>query len=70
MVSRRQFVGPTTETVLGAAMVSHAGPAALPEAPVMETAHTQPPLAPSSGRAYNPVVTLNGGSAPWRLKSR
>ncbi|HKU72019.1 MAG TPA: copper oxidase, partial [Burkholderiales bacterium] len=29
---------------------------------------TQPPLAQSSGRPYNPVVTLNGWTLPWRMK--
>ena len=29
----------------------------------------QPPLAPNTGRPYNPVVTLNGWSLPWRMKA-
>ena len=28
----------------------------------------QPPPAPTTGRPYNPVVTLNGWSLPWRMK--
>jgi len=28
----------------------------------------QPPPVPSTGRPYNPVVTLNGWSLPWRMK--
>ncbi len=28
-----------------------------------------PPLAPPSGRPYNPVVTLNGWSLPWRMNN-
>jgi hypothetical protein len=28
-----------------------------------------PPLFPSSGRPYNPVVTLNGWSLPWRMNN-
>ena len=30
---------------------------------------TQPPLAPSSGPDYNPVVTLNGWTAPFRMNN-
>ncbi|MEW6689260.1 MAG: copper oxidase, partial [Pseudomonadota bacterium] len=37
-------------------------------APCMDTPSTQPPLAPPSGRPYNPVVTLNGWTLPWRMK--
>ena len=28
----------------------------------------QPPLAPQDGQAYQPVVTLNGWTLPWRMK--
>ncbi len=28
---------------------------------------TMPPLVPSTGRPYNPVVTLNGWTLPWRM---
>jgi hypothetical protein len=34
----------------------------------MSTAATQPPPPPPNGRPYNPVVTLNGWSLPWRMK--
>ena len=27
------------------------------------------PLVPNSGRPYNPVVTLNGWTLPWRMKA-
>jgi len=54
--------------LLGAAAVSRAGASSLPEAPIQEKAGTQPPLVPSSGRPYNPVVTLNGWSLPWRMR--
>jgi hypothetical protein len=29
---------------------------------------TQPPLTPPNGQPYNPVVTLNGWTLPWRMK--
>jgi len=35
----------------------------------MRSAATQPPHAPPDGRPYNPVVTLNGWSLPWRMKN-
>ena len=68
MVSRRQFLGGTGAAMLGAAMVSRAGAASLPEAPLQSKPVTQPPLAPPNGRPYNPVVTLNGWTLPWRMR--
>ena len=68
MVSRRQFLGGTGAAMLGAAMVSRAGAASLPEAPLQSKPATQPPLAPPNGRPYNPVVTLNGWTLPWRMR--
>jgi len=56
-------------TVLGAAAVSRAGAAMLPEAPMMDRAATQGPLVPPNGRPYNPVVTLNGWTLPWRMNN-
>ena len=53
---------------LGAAAVSRVAAASLPEAVTQSSAATQPPPAPSTGRPYNPVVTLNGWSLPWRMK--
>ena len=69
MVSRRQFLGGTGAAMLGVAMVSRAGAASLPEAPLQSKPTTQPPLAPPNGRPYNPVVTLNGWTLPWRMRS-
>ena len=68
MVSRRQFLGGTGAAMLGVAMVSRAGAASLPEAPLQSKPTTQPPLAPPNGRPYNPVVTLNGWTLPWRMR--
>ena len=42
---------------------------ALPEAATQGSPHTQPPLVPRDGRAYNPVVTLNGWTLPWRMNA-
>jgi FtsP/CotA-like multicopper oxidase with cupredoxin domain len=69
MTSRRHFLQSAAVGVLGAATVSRAGAAALPEAPTQTSAATQPPLAPSAGRPYNPVVTLNGWSLPFRMNN-
>ncbi|WP_043356901.1 copper oxidase [Cupriavidus basilensis] len=69
MVSRRQFLQGSGAAMLGAAVVSKAGAASLPEAPLQSGAATQPPLLPSSGRPYNPVVTLNGWTLPWRMRN-
>ena len=55
-------------TALGAGVVSRAGAALLPEAPSMDKASTQAPLPPPNGRPYNPVVTLNGWTLPWRMR--
>ena len=69
MNSRRQFLsqaGAITAAV-GSAAVSTVALARIPEAVVQTSPDTMPPLAPSTGRPYNPVVTLNGWSLPWRM---
>ena len=68
MSSRRDFFTGAAALV-GAGLVSRAGAATLPEAPVMTSAATQPPPPPPNGRPYNPVVTLNGWSLPWRMNN-
>jgi len=49
--------------------VSKVAMAALPEIVSAEKANTQSPLHPNTGRSYNPVVTLNGWSLPWRMNN-
>jgi len=68
MVSRRGFLGGAA-TVLGAGLVSKAGAASIPEAQIITTPGMIVPPSPASGRPFNPVVTLNGWSAPWRMKN-
>ncbi len=68
MVSRRNFFTGAAAMV-GAGLVSRVSAASLPEAPIMDNAATQPPLPPPNGRPYNPVVTLNGWSLPWRMNN-
>jgi manganese oxidase len=69
MTSRRHFLHSAAVGVLGAAAVSRVGAASLPEAATQTSAATQPPLLPGSGRPYNPVVTLNGWSLPFRMNN-
>ena len=68
MLSRRQFLRDGSLAAVGAGLVSKAGAASVPEAQLQAEAATQPPLAPPNGRPYNPVVTLNGWTLPWRIK--
>jgi len=43
--------------------------AALPEPVIQQSADTMDPLVPNTGRPYNPVVTLNGWTLPWRMNN-
>ncbi|MEQ1599637.1 MAG: copper oxidase [Methylophilaceae bacterium] len=52
---------------VAASSVSKVAMAAIPEIVSTEAANTQAPLHPNTGRPYNPVVTLNGWSLPWRM---
>jgi FtsP/CotA-like multicopper oxidase with cupredoxin domain len=69
MTSRRAFLSGSVGTMLGAALISKVGAASLPETPLQPSAATMPPLVPPNGRPYNPVVTLNGWTLPWRMKN-
>ena len=73
MLNRRNFMGSATAAsaaiaaTVAATAVSKVAMAALPE-PVLQTKpDTMPPLLPATGRPYNPVVTLNGWTLPWRM---
>ncbi|WP_426107278.1 multicopper oxidase family protein [Massilia sp. TSP1-1-2] len=68
MVTRRSFFKNAGVAAVAGAVVSRVGAASLPEAVTMEKAATAPPLHPPTGRPYNPVVTLNGWTLPWRMK--
>jgi FtsP/CotA-like multicopper oxidase with cupredoxin domain len=57
-----------TAGAAAASSVSTVALAALPEAAQAASAATQPPLQPPNGRPYQPVVTLNGWTLPWRMK--
>jgi FtsP/CotA-like multicopper oxidase with cupredoxin domain len=67
MFTRRRLCE-TAAILAGAGAVSgRAQAAAIPEAPTTKTNTMQPPLAPPSGPHYQPVVTLNGWTLPWRM---
>jgi FtsP/CotA-like multicopper oxidase with cupredoxin domain len=67
MMSRRSVIKSVAAFASVASVGGRVQAAALPEAPRMTSASTQPPMFPSSGPAYQPVVTLNGWSLPWRM---
>jgi manganese oxidase len=67
-MDRRQFLSRSGAVVLGSSLVSKTGASALPEAARLVDPTTQPPQPPKVGRPYNPVVTLNGWTLPWRMK--
>ena len=71
MTSRRRLSCRRRRRLLGAGARSAASAlAALPEAADRRRAPTtQPPLLPPTGRPYNPVVTLNGWTLPWRMNN-
>ena len=69
MVSRREFFKGAGAVAISAGLVSRVGAASLPEAALMSGPATQAPPAPATGRHFNPVVTLNGWSLPWRMNN-
>jgi len=69
MNGRRRFLQGSAAGFFGAALVSRARAASLPEAPLRDGPTMAPPLVPPNGRPYNPVVTLNGWSLPWRMNN-
>jgi FtsP/CotA-like multicopper oxidase with cupredoxin domain len=69
MSSRRSFLQRLglTGGAVAAATVSRVAMAALPEPVIQTSPDTMAPLVPDTGRPYNPVVTLNGWTLPWRM---
>ena len=68
-MDRRKFFGHAAFGAVAATAVSKAALAGLPEPVIQTSAATAPPLMPDTGRPYNPVVTLNGWTAPWRMNA-
>jgi manganese oxidase len=71
MTTRRSFLAGAgiAGAAVAAASVSRVALAALPEPVIRTKPDTMPPLVPASGRPYNPVVTLNGWTLPWRMNA-
>jgi manganese oxidase len=67
MLSRRNLLGAGAVLVSAGVISGRAQAAGIPEAPTTATNAMQPPLHPSSGPDYQPVVTLNGWTLPWRM---
>ena len=67
MDRRKFFAG--AATAMAATAVSKVAMAALPEPVIQARPDTMPPLVPNSGQPYNPVVTLNGWTLPWRMNN-
>jgi len=69
VINRRHFLRSSAAGFFGAALVSRVQAASLPEAPSQDKPTMAPPLVPQSGPPYNPVMTLNGWSLPWRMNN-
>jgi FtsP/CotA-like multicopper oxidase with cupredoxin domain len=67
MMTRRNLLA-AGSAAMTAGIVSRTSLATLPEPAYPKGAATEPPPAPLTGRPFHPVVTLNGWSAPWRMK--
>jgi len=72
MFTRRNLIAAASglATSLAAATVGRSALAALPEPATSPGPKMAPPLQPSTGRPFHPVVTLNGWSAPWRMNGQ
>ena len=68
MTNRRDFLS-RAGLLLGTAAVSKAALASVPEAPTQTSPTMVVPKAPGAGRPYNPVITLNGWSLPFRMNN-
>ena len=68
MTNRREFLS-NAGLAIAATAVAPVAMAALPEPVIQTRPDTMPPLEPGSGRPYNPVVTLNGWTLPWRMNN-
>ena len=70
--TRRDFfrgAGAVGMAAVATASVSKVAMAALPEPALQTSPDTMGPLVPPNGRPYNPVVTLNGWTLPWRMNA-
>ena len=68
MSNRRGFFKTAGASLLGAATVSRVSAASLPELVSQPSPLTEVPPPPPNGRPFQPMITLNGWSLPWRMK--
>ncbi len=64
MTSRRNLLKSGAALLVGGAVSMAMRKASAAE---QAAASTRPPLAPPAGQHYNPVVTLNGSTLPWKM---
>src|SRR3979411_1104603 len=67
MYSRRGFMGSAAVLAGAGVGVGRSQAAGIPEAATALSPATQPPLQATNGQNYQPVVTLNGWTLPWRM---
>jgi len=67
MISRRNLIGGSAILAGAAAVSGRVQAAGIPEAAIATSPAMQPPLFPAGGPDYQPVVTLNGWTLPWRM---
>src|SRR5262245_26809416 len=67
MFSRRGFLGSAAMLASAGAISGRLQAAGIPEAPSTSATTMQPPIVPTSGPDYQPAVTLNGWTLPWRM---
>src|ERR1700716_3283680 len=67
MISRRGFLGTSAVLASASAISGRVQAAGIPEAPTTTATKMQPPIFPTRGPDYQPVVTLNGWTLPWRM---
>ncbi len=67
MISRRAILGSAAVLASAGVVSGRVQAASIPEAATSTATAMQPPLFPTSGPDYQPVVTLNGWTLPWRM---
>ena len=66
-MNRRQLLAGGAGLAMASAAQAQTRFRDMPEAASYDSPNTQVPPRPASGPDYNPVVTLNGWSLPWRM---
>src|SRR5262245_44127274 len=67
-LSRRSFLGGSVVAFASAGAISGSSQAAaIPQAPTTHSPRMKPPVAPPSRHEYQPMLTLNCSTLPWRM---